>query len=98
MLEFVRTGRTDADDKLQKTGKPGGPSREEGTLAVLGAIENVDVQGNVAHADLDARTAKGKPVRIRVKMREMGGYWQVTEIVNAREVVRAFTEEQPPAD
>jgi hypothetical protein len=94
--EYVRTGRTDADDKLQK-GKPGQPGhgREEGALAVLGAVENVEVKGNVAEADVKAKTAQGQDVRIRVRMRDMGGYWQVTEIVNAQDVVRAFTE--PPA-
>jgi hypothetical protein len=98
--EYVRTGRTAADHKLQKAGKPGQPGhgREEGALAVLGAVENVDVQGNVAEADVAAKTAKGQPVRIRVRMRDMGGYWQVTEIVNAQEVVRAFTEEPAAAD
>jgi hypothetical protein len=80
--EYVRTGV-----RPRRSGHEG-PSLA--SAVAIDAIDKVDENGELAVADVRTRGPDGRPVVVRLEMREMGGYWQVTKIVNAREVVRAL--------
>jgi len=55
------------------------------------SINYTDIEGNFANVGLTYYDmAKSTNIIVEVKMREMGGYWQVIEIINTKHLLNIF--------
>jgi hypothetical protein len=53
------------------------------------SVERVQKQGKQATVDLRIIGRNGQPLSFRLRLREMGGYWQVAEVLNAADILGA---------
>jgi hypothetical protein len=93
---YVQTGQAGPPGSPAPGRKAAVPPSIPPPYVAIAAVENVQENGKVATADVRSKGPDGQPLLIRLELRDMGGYWQVTRIVNAREVARAVNASRRP--